>query len=308
MRQRRGTLRSLADIADGAGHPAAVGIGAVEIRRQRIRVAKDDLQQIVEIVGDAAGQLTDRFHLLRLMQRFLRLPAAGDVELRAEEVYEVAGGIVDRADEQRVPEGRAVLPIILEFEGDIRLVRNRRLQPRLGLGIGVRSLQEAAIAADDLGLVVARHRQEGLVDEDDRLVGQVRIDHRHRHARHLDGGEEDAAAGLEFTTADAGLDARMSAVGRLLGNVGHRKAVLPRDRSRVSPRSSLASRLAYLAAKPSWHAGRGAVSPPTRQTGLTPPYRCRNARSRHSRARTPASRTGMNARSRCARRPGSRRA
>ena len=43
-----------------------------------IDIAGDDGQQIVEIVGDAAGQLADRLHLLRLAKRFFGLLAVGD--------------------------------------------------------------------------------------------------------------------------------------------------------------------------------------------------------------------------------------
>ena len=38
-----------------------------------LQAAADALQQIVEVVGDAAGQLPDGFHLLRLAQRLLGL-------------------------------------------------------------------------------------------------------------------------------------------------------------------------------------------------------------------------------------------
>ena len=49
-----------------------------ESRRQQLEVADDDGQQVVEIVRDAAGELADRLHLLRLAQ--LRLGfALGDV-------------------------------------------------------------------------------------------------------------------------------------------------------------------------------------------------------------------------------------
>ncbi|MDP7238094.1 MAG: hypothetical protein QGI34_15335, partial [Candidatus Latescibacteria bacterium] len=42
-------------------------------------VALDDRQQIVEIVGDATGQLTDRFHLLGLQELFLDMALSGDI-------------------------------------------------------------------------------------------------------------------------------------------------------------------------------------------------------------------------------------
>ena len=41
------------------------------------QVAQDDCQQVVEIVRDAAGELTDRLHLLRLAQRLFDLRPAG---------------------------------------------------------------------------------------------------------------------------------------------------------------------------------------------------------------------------------------
>ena len=40
----------------------------------------DDRQQVVEIVRDAPGQLTDGLHFLRLAQRFLALAPFGDVD------------------------------------------------------------------------------------------------------------------------------------------------------------------------------------------------------------------------------------
>ena len=43
-------------------------------------------EQIVEVVGDAAGQLADRVHLARLQQLVLELLAVGDVEQGAGEL------------------------------------------------------------------------------------------------------------------------------------------------------------------------------------------------------------------------------
>jgi len=40
----------------------------------------DDRQQIVEIVRDAAGELADRLHLLRLTQGFFGLAPLGDID------------------------------------------------------------------------------------------------------------------------------------------------------------------------------------------------------------------------------------
>ena len=46
---------------------------------QRLRAAADRGQQIVEVVRDAAGELADGFHLLRLAQRLLGAHAFGDL-------------------------------------------------------------------------------------------------------------------------------------------------------------------------------------------------------------------------------------
>ena len=51
-----------------------------EIAAQPLHAAADDHEQVVEVVGDAAGQLADRFEPLRLAQRaFRRLAAVGFV-------------------------------------------------------------------------------------------------------------------------------------------------------------------------------------------------------------------------------------
>ena len=47
---------------------AAVGGSALQREPGDLQVAHDHLQDVVEVVRDAAGQLADRFHLLRLVQ------------------------------------------------------------------------------------------------------------------------------------------------------------------------------------------------------------------------------------------------
>jgi hypothetical protein len=51
-----------------------------ELPLQSLQVAEDDGQEIVEIVGDAPGKLTDTFHFLRLAQGFFGLPPLGDLD------------------------------------------------------------------------------------------------------------------------------------------------------------------------------------------------------------------------------------
>ena len=58
-------------------------VGAERLRQQTARSVSAppmiDGQQVVEVVRDAAGELADRFHLLRLAQRFLGAHALGDL-------------------------------------------------------------------------------------------------------------------------------------------------------------------------------------------------------------------------------------
>ena len=53
--------------------------------RQKIGVADNDGEQIIEIVGDAAGKLADGLHLLRLYQLFLGALALGQIVDDADE-------------------------------------------------------------------------------------------------------------------------------------------------------------------------------------------------------------------------------
>ena len=65
--QRRRALRTAYRIGEVALEISSLGhLASVALRR--FDVAQHDHQEIVEVVGDAAGQLADRLHLLRLRQ------------------------------------------------------------------------------------------------------------------------------------------------------------------------------------------------------------------------------------------------
>src|SRR5271166_1616133 len=73
-------------------------------------MATDDHQQIVEIVRDAACQLTERLHLLRLgklilcpLERDLCLPSLGDVTRDVYKANERARLIADRLNHNACP-------------------------------------------------------------------------------------------------------------------------------------------------------------------------------------------------------------
>jgi hypothetical protein len=71
-----------------------------------------------------------------------------------------------------------------------------------GLPIGVRPLEEAAVAPEHLVFRVAGQVLEGTVGEDDRIVRQVGIGEDDRHPGHLDGGEEHAAPLIKTRVCD----------------------------------------------------------------------------------------------------------
>ena len=50
-----------------------------ELGEGHVAVAEDRRQQVVEVVGDASGELADALHLLGLAELLFELPALGDV-------------------------------------------------------------------------------------------------------------------------------------------------------------------------------------------------------------------------------------
>ncbi len=75
MGKRRGALGAAQPRLDGAPQ---LRRGFADPPLDGLEIALDDGQEIVEIVSDAAGQLTDRLHLLGLAQRFLDLHPGDD--------------------------------------------------------------------------------------------------------------------------------------------------------------------------------------------------------------------------------------
>ena len=65
---------------------------------ERIDVGHHDHQDVVEVVGDAAGELADRFHLLRLAKLGLQRLAMGDVDHDAAQAHDLAVGVAHRPE------------------------------------------------------------------------------------------------------------------------------------------------------------------------------------------------------------------
>ena len=73
------------------------------VLEQRQREALDDRQDVVEVVGDAAGKLADGFHFLRLPQLGLELTLAGDVTADPEHRGDLAVAIAQRCGMRAQP-------------------------------------------------------------------------------------------------------------------------------------------------------------------------------------------------------------
>ena len=113
-RQRR---RALAGVADAAPVVVALAVRARLLQRQ-VGGAVDDRQQVVEVVGDAAGEAAQALHLLRLEELRLQLGVVGDVDVRAEQRHLRAALVEqDRRVRQHVAVGAVLVPAaVLDLE------------------------------------------------------------------------------------------------------------------------------------------------------------------------------------------------
>ena len=83
-----GAVGSLVDLLGGAEQRVA----RPQARRQQLGEALDDRQQVVEVVGDAAGQPADGFHLLGVAQLVLEVALRRDVGDDAGDLHRAAAG------------------------------------------------------------------------------------------------------------------------------------------------------------------------------------------------------------------------
>ena len=136
--QRRAALGALHGAVDQPMQPRIVRHALA----QQIEIAHHGHQQIVEVMRDAAGELADGLHLLRLAQLLLRLLAGGDF------LHQI---------------GRALFDALLEGR--------RQFRQRGALG---RQLRQQVLALDFGGLA----RGDVGADADQRVDAAVRPAHR----------------------------------------------------------------------------------------------------------------------------------
>ena len=72
------------------------GSSRLDLPHQQLGVADDGGEEVVEVVRDAAGELADRLHLLRLTQLLLEALPLGHVADVDQEVQRSAGRVLHR--------------------------------------------------------------------------------------------------------------------------------------------------------------------------------------------------------------------
>ena len=80
-----------------------------QVALQRFEIADDDGQQVVEVVRDAAGELADAFHLLRLPQPLFGGAPFGQIARDLGEADQLSIRVLNRIDDDARPEPAAVL-------------------------------------------------------------------------------------------------------------------------------------------------------------------------------------------------------
>ena len=83
--------RALASLLDQRRARGAAAPGLRQLEQQDAAAPEDHGQHVVEVVGDAAGELADRFHLLRLAQLVVALPQCLVGLPALEELADLAG-------------------------------------------------------------------------------------------------------------------------------------------------------------------------------------------------------------------------
>ena len=98
LRQRFGPARSSHCVICGSKQPSAVDLPCIEAPLQRLKIAKNDGEEVVEVVCDAARELTNALHLLRLPCSFLDRTPFREVTRYLGESQQLAMLVLDRID------------------------------------------------------------------------------------------------------------------------------------------------------------------------------------------------------------------
>jgi len=184
-RQRQQLARKLPGALRPPVRPLQMPLLAL-IRRARgrsLKAAQDHRHQIVELVRHARRQRAYALHALHALRlaacRFL---AGADIELAGKEIGELALVVEHRADIQRVPKPRAVAAVIIDLLVDRHPVGDGLADTLHNVAVGLRPLQEPAVAPDYFLGSIACEFTESRIDVNERAIRQVGVRERHRHA------------------------------------------------------------------------------------------------------------------------------
>ena len=171
--QRRGAIPRVHDLREVGARGVILG----ERLSDELGAREDDREDVVEVVGDAARELTDRLELLGLAQLFLELARLGDIhadrELAAATVeHEVVRGHLDV--EPRAVVTAHALRAEIDDTGGPRVVRVAR---EVGHEIEDRARRELLAG-------VAEQQRRALVDRDKPTV--ERVEHADRHGAQVE--------------------------------------------------------------------------------------------------------------------------
>ena len=164
LRQVARALARRLDLPDVARHPGC----RRKIREDEIAVAEDGRQQVVEVVRDAAGELPDGFHLLRLAQLGLEKTALGQIQQRAVDGRRSPGGPGDHGIDEAPDDGSIAPPeaklLVRDPAGPLELQAERLVL--LPLDVQRRGIHRA----QRLDAVVSQDGGGGRIDVDEAAV------------------------------------------------------------------------------------------------------------------------------------------
>ena len=144
--------------------------------RREPRLREDDREQVVEVVGDAARELADGFHFLRLAQRVFERPLFRDVFGHHLEAEQVALLATHGPAAQAHDDAMAVLALPLDFDA-LYPRRVPELLDQRATRIWIRVHVAREIEGQHFGLgFVAEHRDERRVDLQEPAVETGAVD------------------------------------------------------------------------------------------------------------------------------------
>ncbi len=166
------------DAAGGAcaveGHPKLfrhLRVSGGEARGQQVGIGDDRLQQVVQLMGEACGEPPQGSELLPLPTVCLRGAEGRDVALDSDIGIEASGTVDQRREFEPVGQGvPSRLLLRISHEKWTRVVERRAQSSHRG-GIGIGTLEDAAVAADHVTRRVAGRAVDCAVCGDDGPIG-----------------------------------------------------------------------------------------------------------------------------------------